>query len=333
VINHLEFEAMITNSTKPIHTLVASGPIFSDCLDMAEAVAKANGASSLGEKPFVMPMLNPISPLVYADDTVDKLLIAVDRDVPVICGPMPLAGGTSPATLAGTIALSNAESLFGLVMSQVRRKGAPYVMITFASTMDMMTGDVTSGPEGMLLIAGCLEMGHHYRIPIAGGSAHGGSRGILDGDAGRQQMFGGLTRMLLRGNAGVGIGAGSSLESAVLADETIGMLKVMMKGVPVNDETLALDVIQELGAGSGGYLAHPHTFRHFRALWQPSTVARSSYEGWVAQGRKTTDDYAKERLRDIMRNHQPKPVPDSAAQIMQDIIQEARQRAAASAVA
>ncbi len=333
VINHLEFEAMVTNSSKPIHTLVASGAILADCLDMAEAVAKANGASSLSEKPFVMPMLNPISPLVYADDTVDKLLISVDRGIPVICGPMPLAGGTSPATLAGTIALSNAESLFGLVMSQVRRKGAPYVMITFAATMDMRTGDVTSGPEGMLMVAGCLEMGHHYRIPIAGGGAYGGRHGILDGDAGRQQMLGALTRSLLRGNAGVSIGAGSSLEAAVLADETFGMLKAMMAGVPVDDETLAVDVIRELGAGSGNYLAHPHTFRHFRAFWEPSTVPRSSYEGWVAQGRKTTDDYVKERLRDIMQNHRPKPVPDSAVGTMQDIIQEARRRAAAGAAA
>ncbi len=326
VINHLEFEAMLTNSSKPIYVLVASGEILSDCLDMAEAVAVANGAKSLREKPFVLPMLNVVSPLMLNDETVDKLFVSVDRGIPVICGPMPLAGGTSPVTLAGTIALSNAESLAGLVISQVRRKGAPYVMITFACTIDMKTLDVATGPEGTLLISGCIEMGHYYGIPISGGWVGGSERGILDGEAGWEQMLEGLTLMLTGGNAGVCVDAGSSLETCVVADQMIGMLKVMMKGVPVDDETLAVDVIREVGPGGGTYLDHAHTFRHFREHWQPTFLSRMKYEDWVAAGRKSTMDRVKERLREIMRTHQPKPIPEQARKAIDDIIRGARSR-------
>ncbi|MEE9248103.1 MAG: trimethylamine methyltransferase family protein [Dehalococcoidia bacterium] len=326
VINHLEFEAMLTNTSKPLYILVATAEILNDCLDMAEAVAVANGAESLREKPFVLPMLNVVSPLVFHGDTIDKLFLSVNRGIPVICGPMPLAGGTSPVTLAGTIALSNAESLAGLVMSQVRRKGAPYVMITFASIIDMKTVDVATGPEGTLLIVGCLEMGHYYGIPISGGWVGGSEWGILDGEAGWEQMLGGLAFMLTEGNAGVGVGAGSSLEACVMTDEMIGMLKSMMKGVPVDDETLALEVIREIGPGGGTFLGHQHTFSHFREHWQPTFLSRMSYEDWVAGGSKSTNDRVKERLREIMRTHQPKPIPRQARKAIEEIIQRARAR-------
>ncbi len=329
VINHLEFEAMLTNTSKPLYTLVATGEILSDCLDMAEAVAVANGAKSLRDKPFVLPVLNAVSPLIYHAETIDKLLVSVDRGIPVICGPMPLAGGTSPVTLAGTIALSNAESLAGLVTSQVRRKGAPYVMITFATTLDMKILEATTGPEGTLLIAGCIEMGHYYGIPISGGWVGGSERGILDGEAGWEQMLGGLTYMLTGGNVGVTVGAGSSLEASVMADEMMGMLKAMMKGVPVNDETLALDVIREIGPGGGTFLKHQHTFRHFREHWQPTFMSRMRYEDWVAGGSKSTEERVRERLQEIMRTHQPKPIPEQARKTIDEIIQRARARAPA----
>ncbi len=328
VINHLEFEAMLTNTSKPLYALVADGPILSDCYDMAEAVAVANGAKDLGERPFVLPMLNPISPLVYHDDTIDKLIVSVDRGAPVICGPMPISGGTAPATMAGTIALSNAESLFGLVMSQVRRKGAPYVMITFAATMDMQTGDVAFGPEVALLHGACLEMGHHYGVPISGGWAAGGFRGTLDSESGLYQMMGAMLTALSGGNAGIGVGGGSSIEACVLSDEVIGMMSGLVKGVAVDDDSLAVDVIRDIGPGGGTFLGHPHTFRHFKDYWRPTLIPRQSYEDWEADGKKTAMDRVQTRLREIMSTHQPKPIPESAKPKIAEIIQRARERVA-----
>lgn len=326
VVNHLEVEAMLTHTTKPLHLLVASADILNDCFEMAEAVAVANGACRLAEKPFVMPMLNPISPLVYADDTIDKLLLTVDWGLPVICGPMPMAGGTSPVTLAGTIVQNTAESLAGLVISQVRRRGAPYVMITFAVTLDMSTGDFASGPETALLNLGILELGHYYGLPICGSWMGGGYRGEVDAETGCIQMLNGLGAMLAAGNAGVGVGLGPSAEACVLADEMVGMLKVMMQGVPVNDETLALDAIREVGPGGGVFLDHDHTLRHFREHWQPGIMKRMRYEDWTASGRPSIRDRAREKVQHILSTHRPKPIAAAAQQKIAAIIARARAR-------
>ena len=326
VINHLEVEAMLAHTSKPLHLLVASAEILNDCFEMAEAVAVANGARCLAEKPFVMPMLNPISPLMYADETIDKLLLTVDWGLPVICGPMPMAGGTSPATLAGTIVQNTAESLAGLVISQVRRRGAPYVMITFAVTLDMQTGDYASGPETALLNLGILELGHYYGLPICGSWIGSGYRGVLDAETGWKQMLGGLGGLLAAGNAGMGVGLGPSAEACVLADELVGMLKVMMQGVPVDDETLALDVIRQIGPGGGMFLDSDHTLRHFREYWQPGLMNRKSYAEWAAAGRPTIQDLAREKVRHILRTHRPKPIPAAAQQKIAAIIARARAR-------
>lgn len=326
VINHLEVEAMMTNTSKPLHLLVASGEILNDCFEMAEAIVLANGFKSLAEKPFVMPMLNPVSPLIFNEETIDKLLLSVDWGVPVICGPMPLAGGTSPMTPAGTIVQNNAESLAGLVIAHVRRKGAPYVMITFTATIDMRTGMVCGGPEATLMQIGAIELGHYYGIPICGSWIGGGSRGLLDGQTGWFQMLGGLTGMLSGANAGMGVGSGYSLEACVMADELVGMLKNMMKGVPVDEETLAVEVIREIGPGGGMFLDHPHTYKHFREFWQPTLITRLEYEDWEAGGSKSMEDLVKERLQDIICNHKPKPIPDEAKKKIGRIIERARAR-------
>ncbi len=331
VINHLEFEAMLTNSSKPIQPLVADGPILGDCLDMAEAVAKANG-NSLKEKPFIMPMLNPISPLLFHDDTVDKLMLTADRDVPVICGPMPLAGGTAPATVAGIVAQTTAESLAGMVISQLRKKGTPYVMITFAAILDMRTGNLAAGPESPLITASCLEMGHYYGVPIAGGSVFGSYRGNQN-PGGMERFAGGMTRVLLRGNAGFGVGGGSSLQAVVANDEYVGLLKEMMKGVVVDDDHLGIDAIREVGPGAGTFLGSMHTYRHMKDFWQPTIMPRQRYEEWEASGKKTLDDHVEEKMWDIINTHEPKPIPDSARQTIDDIIAIARERAAISSAA
>ena len=113
-----------------------------------------------------------------------------------------------------------------------------------------------------------------------------------------------------------------------MADEMIGMLKVMMKGVVVDDDTLALDAIRDVGPG-GVYLGHHHTYAHFREFWQPSLMANISYEGWEAGGSMSIQDRVKERLQEIIATHKPRPIPAEAQTKIDEIIARARARAAA----
>lgn len=237
-------------------------------------------------------------------------------------------------TMAGSMAQAMVETLAGLVLSQIKRPGTPYIMTASASPMDMMTGNLAGfSPERDLMVGASIEMGHYYGLPIKGGFMGGGYRGTLDGQSGWSQMLNGLTRMLTGGSAGLCSGPGTSIEAGVMADELVGMLKAMMEGVPVDDETLAVDVIREIGAGGGTYLGHPHTYRHFRERWTSRLEPNQRYEEWVEDGSKTMDDHVKERLREIIATHRPKPIPEQAQRTIDRIIQRARDRASAGAAA
>ena len=321
--NLLEVEAMLTHTSKPLHILVFSSRVLNTCFEMAQAVTRAQCGASLMEKPFVLPMLNPVSPLVFNEDTIDKLLLSVDWGVPVICGPMPMAGGTSPATLAGTIAQNNAESLAGLVIAQTRKPGAPYVMITFAVPLDMRTGDIALGPEATLLQMGAVELGQHYGIPVCGSWAGTGYKGFLDVECGWLQMLAALAGVVGTTNAGIGIGAGTSLESCVMADELMGMLKTMMKGIPVNEETLALDVLREVGPGGGKFMAHPHTLKHAADSWQPRLVPGSGTTDWETLKNRPIMDRARDRIRTLLQHHRPRPIPAAAREEIDAILRRA----------
>ncbi len=111
IVNQCEFQAMVTNTTKPLFVLVENSDILGDVLDMAAAVR--GGPEAFRERPFVVPYLNNVSPLVYNVETLDKLLLSADRGAPVRCCPAPMAGATTPVTLAGTLACTNAETLVG----------------------------------------------------------------------------------------------------------------------------------------------------------------------------------------------------------------------------
>ena len=338
MINHLEFEIMMTYSSKPLHALVADAVILKDCLEMAEAVAVANGAKSLSEKPFVMAFLNCISPLIYNDDTIEKLLLSVDMGIPFICGPAPLAGGTSPVTMAGTIVQNNAERLAGLVIAQVRKKGAPVVMSGTGAVLDMMSGESVYSPQRVLMAAGALELGHYYGVPVQSGSVQGNSgqcaKGILDAEMGWQQMLSGMNVALLRGNAGASVGAGQSLETCVLADEIVGILKAtVMQGIKVDDDSLAVDAICEIGPGGGTFLGHPHTYMHFGEQWRPGLIPWQRHREWVETGSKTTMDHIKERVDHILSTHQPKPLPEAVKPKIAEIIDRARARVPAPSTA
>ncbi len=324
IVNQREFEAMVSNTTKPLFVLVENATSLEDILDMASAVA--GGAEAMREKPFVVPYLNNVSPLVYNAETLDKILLSVDRGIPVRCIPSPLAGGTVPVTLAGTVAVANAESLCGLVISQVRRRGAPHIIGFASSILDMKTANITySSPEGSILSMAAAELGHYYDLPVAGSGCFCSSMGA-DQQAALEQMMSAYSCMmaglhLVSQIGGMEAGLSFSLEAAVMGDEIIGMLRRIMRGLPVNDEALALDTIRAVGPG-GNFLETEHTFRHYkREQWQPTLLCRTTYASWVEMGEKLMGDRVKEKLAEIIRTHQPRPLPDEIKAQMSATIQ------------
>lgn len=327
LVNQYEFLAMVTNTTKPLMVLVASGDALADIFDMAEAVA--GGREEHRRRPFVVPYLNSVSPLLFNPETLDKLLISADRGVPVVCQAAPQVGATGPVTLAGTIAIAAAETLCGLVLAELRRPGTPYISGVVPFVMDMRSGNVTNGAAlGLRFMVAMGELARRWGLPIVGTSM-GGDAKTADEQSALEVAYYGFGAVL----AGVDLvfDAGNieggllfSPEVVAMADEAVGLVRGAVEPVEVSDETLALGVIRSVGPG-GTFLGERHTLAHFRDLWTPELLSWEMRRGWEEAGSTTMRERARRRVLSILAEHRAEPLPDETVEAMRQVI-EARRR-------
>ena len=270
----------------------------------------------LTERPFLIAYPEPITPLVYPREVAEKLLYTAELGMPVIGGPADQAGATSPVTLAGTLVLMNAETLMGLVLSQLKRPGTPYVLGGVPTVMDMATGNLCQGaPELSLMTAAYGDVARFYGLPTWGTAGCSDAK-TLDQEAGIESAFSCLAQALggmnLIHDVGyLDMGMICSAEMLVMGDEVIGMVKRFLQGIEVNPETLAREVIEKVGPG-GNFLQEDHTYQYFRKEhWIPTLMARQKYDAWEKEGRKTMGDRIKEKIQDILETHKVPPLADS----------------------
>ena len=175
IVNQCEFREMVTNTTKPLMVLIAGEPELRDIYDMAELIA--GGAEELRAKPFVIPYLNSVSPLLFNLETLEKLFLSADRGLPVCPQAAPQVGATGPSSIAGTCVISAAETLMMLVLAQLRNPGTPYMSGTVPFLMDMRNGAVTAGgPDGVRFTMLMNQLCRRWGLPTLGQSAGGDSK-------------------------------------------------------------------------------------------------------------------------------------------------------------
>lgn len=317
------FAALLSQTTKPIIILGEKAPVLKDCLDMAAAIA--GGMEVLRNKPFVYLIPSIISPLVFDADTCARFVLAAETGIPVRCGSSALAGGTGPVTTAGMVTLSLAECLAGLVISQVLSPGLPAVIGCTTGMMDMKTGNLTySSPEANLASMAITEMAHYHDLPVVGPAAFSSSHEV-DMQASLELMLFIYNCALTGSNqiahlGGMEAGKGFSLLSLVLADEIIGLVKRMIRGMEVDDEALALEAIDEVGQG-GQYMTSRHTFRNFRQeVWNPGLLNRDVLEVWRKKGGKSIEERIRVRLDEIIETHEPEPLSAEANEEVSNIL-------------
>jgi trimethylamine--corrinoid protein Co-methyltransferase len=323
------FEAMVHNTRKPLVCTAWSLDNLKDIVEMAEVVA--GGPDALRQNPFLVVYCEPISPLQIPPEPIQKLLYLAEKGLPAIWTPGQTGGATSPVTVAGALAQGNAEALIGIVLAQLKREGAPVVYGHSRLHMDMRAALCSYGaPEFMLGMIGCHELAHYYDLPVWSYGACSDAK-TFDQQAGFVGALWTLVCALSGGNLMHDVGyleAGltSSLEYIVASDELIGMVKRLMGGVEVSEETLAVDVIDQVGPG-GQFLTDDHTLRHFREDWVPQLFDRGTYDTWVAQGSKTLGQRANDRVREILETHVPEPLPEEVKAKLAATIERAERRA------
>ncbi|GAG88936.1 unnamed protein product, partial [marine sediment metagenome] len=220
--------------------------------------------------------------------------------IPVAVMPMPMSGVSGPVTLAGTLVEDNAEFLCGLVIVEFAGPGAPVVYSGACGTVNFRTGLETSSAETMLLNAGLTQLAHLYDLPSESRGMRSASK-LMDAQAGYEMAIALIPHLLSGPDIVLGLGGleGVRINSPVamvIENEIIDYALRYIQGIEVNDETLALDVIHSVGP-RGNYLGERHTLEHFRERWKSRIADISSFEAWEAEGVKSLDAVAKEKVR------------------------------------
>jgi trimethylamine--corrinoid protein Co-methyltransferase len=317
-----ELEAVWNNYAKhtQTETLVTEHEMRA-AVEMAAAIV--GGRDELRERPVLSIMQCTISPLAHDGGSLDAALVAAEAGLPVAFMTMASCGFSGPAALAGNLAVGNAEVISALTLMQMAHPGCPVYYAAAQTAMDPRTGAYTGGgPEDYVFGAATNHLADFYDIPLSMGSFATGAK-QPDWQAAFDNVFAGFMPVLTGADLlqGAGMLYGSrifSYEQLLLDCEIYGAIRLVSKGLPVSDETLALDVIKEVGVG-GNFLAHKHTRDHIRDLWQPRFIDRRPYSAWEAD-RKGPREWANEKARWILENHQPAPLDPRLSAELSSII-------------
>jgi trimethylamine--corrinoid protein Co-methyltransferase len=313
------FEALVSNTTKPIVQNVENVAQAQAIVDIAAAIA--GGLRELQKNPFVALYIATEGTLVHSDETLAKVIFAAKNGIPFVYNTKLVAGDTAPATPAGALVVAVADVLVGILLAQLVRQGAPVIGGGFFTIEDKANGIKPLGaPEVELMGTGFANVMRYLRIPNFGFA--GATDGKLsDAQMGLEAAFSilhaGLSGTnLIHGCGLLEYGLTGSLELIVMGDEVMGMTRRMMKGVEVDEERLARGVIDAVQPG-GHYLGEEHTMKFFRSeFWWPTLMNRNRIDDWIAKGAKSMGQRVKEKTLDILKNHRPdKLAEDKLAEI------------------
>jgi trimethylamine--corrinoid protein Co-methyltransferase len=324
-----EFAGMFPNTSKPI--VAWSYDKFDSAGIHQIAVAEAGGQTAFEQRPTYVHYCEPLSPLVSTFEALDKLIFAAEHRVPLVFTPCPIAGGTAPVTAAGIIIQGAAESWLGLTVAQALQPGLPFFMGGVYSVMDMSSMILAYGaPELSLMMAGLTELAHYAGLPLwqTGGCTDAKTfdgQAMIEGSL--SVYFSALTGGDLTHDVGYTESAmtGSVFQLAAM-DEAIGYARRITRGVEVNEDTLAVEVIHAVGP-NGHYLREKHTRRYFKSeFWYPNLHDRHNFEEWDAAGRMTMKDRTVARVQDILATHQPTAIKPGTQAVIAEVLAAAEER-------
>jgi trimethylamine--corrinoid protein Co-methyltransferase len=242
-------------------------------------------------------------------------------------GSMAMAGGTAPVNLAGVLVQTNAEILAGIVLAQLVHKGTPVIYASYSTAMDLRIGTSPLGsPETALIAASVAGLCRYYQLPclvpgISSDSKQHGSQAAFEKTlTGVAAAMAGAS--LLVGIGGLETGLTFDFGQAVLDDEIVRMIKHLKQGIEVNAETLSVDLIHQIGP-SGEFLSHDTTLSKMKSLPQTHLFDRNNREDWENKGKPNSYAKALSRAIDILENHEPEPLHESAARQISAIVEEA----------
>jgi trimethylamine---corrinoid protein Co-methyltransferase len=315
-------EAIFTNTSK--HTFIGAGDVESLKRMAKMAEVCVGGPEHFRTRKIFTTTVCPVSPLLLSTNCCDTIIESALLGIGLLIFPMPLAGATSPVTMAGTLVSFNAEVLSALVLAQLTAQGTPCTYGSASTIMDLTLVDASLGaPEMALLSTGSACLARYYGLPslICGGLT---DSKLPDPQTGYESSYGAMLCALARGNfiSGAGVleqGLTFDYAKLLMDTEMARSISKVVAGIEISPESLALEAIHQVGP-AGEFLTHRHTFQNMRSQSTTVNFDRKKRQAWLDAGGKDLAEKAYEEARSILENHKPLPLPPGAAENMADII-------------
>ena len=310
-----ELYGMLKNSDKHIQVMTAVNPMSAKgSVEIARAVV--GGEKELRAYPILSNFQCSISPLSYDEHALEAALIFAEAGIRVGFLNMQIGCATAPATIAGNIAMGNAEILAGITFLQIFYPQAPTFYGSCATMMELKTGAVTAGgPGDFLLQAASSQLAHYYKLPANIGTFATGAR-RSGWQAGVENSVSGAVSQFCQADMMCGAGLTNcatvfSFEQLLMDCEIYDLIKQVSQGITITEASLVLDVIDRVGP-QNHFLTDPHTIGHLRSIWQPNIIDRSHSEKWQAKGALSHAEIAREKAKKILKDHQPRPLKNES---------------------
>ena len=303
---------------------------FQTIVEMAHAVSESE--DEFRERPLVSFLAATSTPLKIAQDCAKQLIDCAKARVPVMLDSSPMLGATGPVTLAGSLVLQNAEDLAMNAIVQVSNPGSPVIYGARCAPIDMRTGFLSWGSaETALMSAAAVQIAHYYNIPVDGHGPCTDSK-TFDEQAGFEKSMTGLLPAMAGAEIISAAGIVDSLVvtsplQLVIDDEFFGIMFRILKGIKVDQETLATELISQVGY-EASYLKFPHTLRNYEKEHHLARVFDKRFRGpWETAGAESIDRVAKKRVQSILSKHEVTPLDRDVQKKLDEIVHREERRA------
>lgn len=323
-IRHLKRLALATTLTDKALMEAAHGRVITaDALQVARLIF---GERMDGPNPVLGGIINASSPLRYDDRMLGGLLTYARAGQVNIITPFILAGAMSPITVASALAQQNAEALAGVALTQLARPGAPVIYGGFTTNVDMKSGSPAMGtPEGAWAMIAGAQLARRYNLPYRGSGTLNTAK-VPDAESMYETLWTtwpavmAHTNFVMHSVGWLEGGLTVSYEKIMMDVENLAMFQHFLAGMVIDDETLALEMIKEVGPG-GHHFGTPHTQARFATEFYESILAdRLGYETWAAAGEWDTVKRANALWKDVLANYEQPPLDVAIHEAVLDFV-------------
>jgi len=312
----------LSHCNKPIVTGTFYKENFTIMRELLQACRKSE--KDLAEKPLAIFDACPSPPLKWSDLTTQSLLDAAESMIPSEFISMPLSGANAPITLIGSITQHCAETLAGIVITQLARKGAPVIWGGSPAILDMKNGTTPMGAiESMMINLGDVEMGKYFNLPVQAYMSLGDGK-IPDAQAGFEAGIGAILAALgginmVSGPGMLNFESTQSIEKLIIDNEIVGMAKHLIRGINEYDPPFASEILKDY-KNKEELLSHPTTLKLFKKeLYLTDIIDRSSTDMWIKKGSKNIRHRARDKAKILLEKPSKHPIDETLQKDLQRI--------------